>query len=114
MSSMHRMIATIAGSAALLTAPVGVCAATPAPPTVAQPGNAWLTLSMLTPSGAAALGATGVSAAQPEAAPPPPPESGGMGTPPLPVIAVWVAVVAAMIYIATRNHHHHRIPNSPA
>jgi hypothetical protein len=77
--------------------------------------NGWLALSMLTPSGSVALGGTGVAAAQPEAPPPPPPQyHGGIGTPPLPVILIWLAVLGVDIYILTKNDHHHPIPNSPA
>jgi len=72
---------------------------------------------MLTPSGAIALQGAAVAAAQTEAPPPPPPpppQSTGFTTPPIPVIAVWLAVIAVDIWILTKNHHHHNFPNSPA
>jgi hypothetical protein len=70
---------------------------------------------MLTPSGSAVLGGAGVAAAQPEAPPPPPADyHGGIGTPPIPVILIWLAVLGVDIYILTKNNHHHPIPNSPA
>jgi len=72
-------------------------------------GNPWLALSMLTPSGATGLGGAAVAAAQPEA--PPAGEYRGSSTPPVAVIAVWLAVLAADVYILTRHHHHHA--NSP-
>jgi len=66
---------------------------------------------MLTPSGATELGGAGVSAAQPEA-PPPPPQFAGPGSPPLPVILVWLGVIGLDIYLLLRHDHNHH-PNSP-
>ena len=108
-----RLVASAAVSLSLIASSTAAVAATaPAPES-----NGWLALSMLTPSGAAVLGGTGVAAAQPEAPPPPPPQAeyhGGIGTPPLPVILIWLAVLGVDIYILTKNDHHHPIPNSPA
>lgn len=108
-----RLLASAIVSLSLVaSSTAAVAAAAPAPAT-----NGWLTLSMLTPSGSVALGGAGVTAAQPEAPPPPPPAAeyrGGIGTPPLPVILLWLAVLGVDIYILTKNNHHHPIPNSPA
>ena len=105
-----RFIASAIVSLSLIASSTSaVAASTPAT-------NGWLALSMLTPSGAAVLGGTGVAAAQPETPPPPPPPQyeGGIGTPPLPVILIWLAVLGVDIYILTKNNNHPRIPNSPA
>jgi hypothetical protein len=108
-----RFIASALVSLSLVASSTGaVAAAAPAPAS-----NGWLALSMLTPSGSVALAGTGAAAAQPEAPPPPPPAAeyrGGIGTPPLPVILIWLAVLGVDIYILTKNDHHHPIPNSPA
>ena len=108
-----RFIASAIVSLSLVGSSTAAVAATaPAPAS-----NGWLALSMLTPSGSVALGATGVAAAQPETPPPPPPPpgyQGGIGTPPLPVILIWLAVLGVDIYILTKNNHHHPLPNSPA
>jgi hypothetical protein len=75
-------------------------------------------LSMLSPSGAAVLGdAQGAAQPQADVPPPPPPAAEpatGGGVPPLPVIAIWLAVIGVDIWVLTKNHHHVRIPNSPA
>jgi hypothetical protein len=98
-------------SLSLVASSTAAVAASAPPPA----SNGWLTLSMLTPSGSAVLGSAGVAAAQPEATPPAsPPGQSGIGTPPIPVILIWLAVLGVDIYIATKNNHHHPIPNSPA
>lgn len=98
-------------SAALLMTPTAATASAPAPVAASQAPSGWLALSMLTPSGAAVLGSTGVAAAQP------PETSGPNGyrgpTPPIPVLVIWGATLAAIIYILTRHDHHRRRPNSP-
>jgi hypothetical protein len=115
MPSMSKRIHGLALAAALIIVPSGA-AASSLPPQQGQPANAWLTLSMLTPSGASALSAAGVAAAQPsDYAPPPPAQSRGMGMPPLPVIAIWLGVIALDVYLLTKDDDHHRAkPNSPA
>jgi len=106
-----RCIASAVVSLSLVASSTAAVAASAPPPA----SNGWLTLSMLTPSGSAVLGSAAVAAAQPEATPPaPPPGQGGIGTPPIPVILIWLAVLGVDIYIATKNNHHHPIPNSPA
>jgi hypothetical protein len=77
-------------------------------------------LSMLSSGGAAAGASTSVQP-QTDAVPPPaaPPAldtgaSAGIPTPPIPVIAVWVAEIGVAIWIATRHHKHVVFPNSPA
>lgn len=113
MYSIRRNLPVLCAAAALLAAPTATAASAPAPAT-ALPSNGWLTLSMLTSSGSAALDGSAVAAAEPENEAPPQLQSGGIGMPPVPVMAIWLAVLATDIYIATRHHHHfHPVPNSP-
>ena len=111
----RKLIVAAIVSASMIGSSTAAVAATPAP---APTTSAWMTLSMLTPSGAAVLGSTGVAAAQPDTLPPPPPPEPrtytGPGTPPIPVMILWLAVLGTMVYIATKNNHHHPAPNSPA
>lgn len=109
-----RLLASAVLSFSLIASSTAATASTTAPP-VAAP-NAWMALSMLTPSGAVALEGTAAAVAQPETPPPPPPPppSAGFPTPPIPVIAVWLAVIALDIWILTKNHGAHHFPNSPA
>lgn len=81
-------------------------------PAPATGSDGWLTLSMLTPSGSAALAGTAAGAAQPDAVTPPAAYA-RPGTPPIPVLLVWLGVLGTMVYIATKSSHH-RAPNSPA
>jgi hypothetical protein len=117
MHSLTRKIAFFAASAALVVTSTAVVAAAPAPQ--AATPNSWMMLSMLSPSGSVALaGSDAAAQAGPDAPPPAPPpmavEAGGRpGTPPLPVIAIWLAVIGVDIWILTRDHNH-EIPNSPA
>jgi hypothetical protein len=123
MRGLKAKIASCAVAAALVASSTATGAASlPAP---AQPVGAsqaaqssWLALSMMTQGGA--IGLAG-AAAQPDGAalpPPPPPPPRGYGsvqTPPIPVIAVWLATVAMAIYIATIDHRGHGqfpLPNS--
>jgi hypothetical protein len=113
---MHRSARFVA-SAVISMSLVASSTAAVASASTAASANGWLALSMLSPSGAAVLGGTGAAAAQPETPPPPPPPpqyEGGIGTPPIPVILIWLAVLGVDIYILTKNDHHPRIPNSPA
>jgi hypothetical protein len=118
---MRRLIASAALSLSLIASSTMAVASTGAPP--AHVPSPWLTLSMLSPSSAAALDATAVAAAQPDTgaaqpeappAPPPPPQSGRFVPPPIPVLAVWLAVLATDIWILARNNKHNPTPNSPA
>jgi hypothetical protein len=139
MTSIVRSLSTLFISTAIVVAPTAASGETQA--SVNQPTSGWLALSMLTPSGAIALGAAptaavcGTAAAiagqpspgcvlpqigsmppAPEAvpgAPPAPAEFAGPGFPPLPVILIWLAVLGVDIYLLTKNHHH-GVPNSPA
>jgi len=63
------------------------------------PANPWVTLSMLNPAGATALGGAAVQSAAYD--------DNRSFSPPLPVIAVWLAVIALNIYILTANNHGH-------
>jgi hypothetical protein len=110
--------------AAILFQPTAAVAGTSssAAPAAQTSQISWQTLSMLNPSGAIALGGAAV-AAQPAADVPPPPPlgppppDGGIGTPPLPVIAVWLATIAVAIWILAHKHGHGTFefpqPNSP-
>ena len=93
-----------------------------ATPQTAQ--TSWMTLSMLSTSGAVGLAG---AAAQPAAdqPPPPPPPPGALPPPddrdnrvggvPLPVIGIWLAEIALAVYILTKHHHgEFNFPNSPA
>jgi hypothetical protein len=114
------LVASVAVSLSLIASSTAAVASTAPPQSPA--GNAWLALSMWAPSGAALLGETSVATAQPETPPPPPeappppppPEGGGIGTPPIPVLVIWLAVLGVDVWLLTKNNHHHAIPNSPA
>jgi hypothetical protein len=107
-------IASAAVAAALIFDSTAGIAASAPPATSPQASQAsWLTLSMLSPSGA--IGLAG-AAAQPAAdmPPPPPPAENAYRGVPLPVIGIWLAGIALAIYIATRNHRGRVIfPTSP-
>jgi hypothetical protein len=63
-----------------------------------------MTLSMMTPVGATALGAAGVAAQAPPDSPPPERRGRrGIGAIPIPVLTIWLATIIAMIYIATHD-----------
>ena len=102
-------IASAAVAAALIfdsTAGIAASAPSPTPPQVSQ--ASWLTLSMLSPSGAIGLAGTAAQPATdvppPPPGPPPPPEDNAYRGVPLPVIGIWLAGIALAVYIATRNH----------
>lgn len=114
-------IASAAIAAAMIFDSTAGVATTMPPAAPAQASQAsWLTLSMLSPSGAIGLGGT---AAQPatDVPPPPPPPEGPPPTDgnayrgvPLPVIGIWLAEIALAVYILTRNHRgRFSFPNSP-
>jgi hypothetical protein len=117
MPRFGRIIASAAVSLSLIASSTAAIASTEtAAPTPAS--DSWVALSMLTPSGTALLGTTGVTAAaaQPDMGPPPVPPAYGArpGPPPIPVLVVWGLVLATIIYIAVHNNHHHPHANSPA
>lgn len=129
MTSIRNAIASASVIAGLLTS--SMASAAPLTPVAAsQASNAWLTLSMLTTTGAAELASTAVAATQPVTSPPTtktcpdgavvpidapcgPTGYTGPSTPPIPVLLIWLAVLGVDIYILTKNHHHHPVPNSP-
>lgn len=124
---MVRLRKTIAAAVVSVSLIASSTAAVASAPTPAPADSAWLTLSMLTPSGAAVLDSTAVAAAQPATvtcpdgtvvsagAPcPGPVPYARPGFPPIPVILVWLAVLGVDIYILTKGNHHHHVPNSPA
>jgi hypothetical protein len=97
-----RKIVTAALSASLVFGSTGATAA--AAPTASNPQSSWLALSMLTTGGAIGLGGAGVQLPPPDN-PPPPHAYGAAPTPPIPVIAVWLATLATAVYILAREHH---------
>jgi hypothetical protein len=107
-------------AALLFSSTASGAASVAAQPAQVQPAqNSWLTLSMLTPSGTIGLAGAAVQPGPPPDNPPPPgppPAYGSSQTPPIPVIAIWLATLAMAIYILSR-HHHGRfffpVPNSP-
>lgn len=115
MLRLSKLVACSLISASLIVTSTSA-AATTAPLPAAPTTNGWVALSMLTPSSAAVLGTTSLAAAQPDTTPPPPPPPpayAGPGTPPLPVILVWLATLGVIIYIATKSNHSVHA-NSPA
>ena len=97
-------------SVSLIASSTAAAAASVPAPQPAQP-DAWMTLSMLTPAGAAALGTSGVAAAQPDGTQPPPPEYRGYDT-------TWLLigstlVLAAFLALALSHGHHHNGSVSP-
>jgi hypothetical protein len=68
----------------------------------AAPADPWVTLSMLNPAGATALGGAEVQSAYADDR-----GGNGLGNIPLPVIGVWLAVIALNIYILTAKDHGH-------
>lgn len=116
MRRVGQQVAFAVVSLSLMVSSTAAVASAPATTFQASGSNGWLTLSMLTPSSAATLdGSMGVAAAQPETPPPPPPPPAfAGGTPPIPVIMIWLAVLGLDIYLLFKNHHKHRFPNSPA
>jgi hypothetical protein len=114
MRRFGQIVASAVISASLIASSTAAVASNsslpPAPST-----DGWMALSMLTPRGAAVLDSTALAAAQPDTVPPPPPPAyAGPGTPPIPVIIVWLAVLGVIIYIATKSNGNHHVPNSPA
>lgn len=123
---VRKAIAAVIVSVSLITSSTAAVGSTPLSARAAAP-NSWLTLSMLTPSGAASLGSTAVAAAQPatvtcpdgtvvaNGAPcPGPVVYTRPGFPPIPVIAVWLATLAVAIYVVSKSRSHATTPNSPA
>ena|SRR3982751_6325932 len=121
-SITHRLSASVI-AAALLVSPTMASASTTS--VGAQPQNAWVALSQMTPAGAAALASTGVTAAAPDAAtmataaaaaqPVDGSAEPGANPLPLPVIAVLLAVLGTAIYIAfiEKHHGHVTVPTGP-
>ena len=123
MPRLGRFVASAIVSLSLISSSTAALAQSAPPP---ASSDSWLTLSMLTPSGAAVLGAAGVTAAQPDSQTCPDgsvipanatcggPGYTGPSTPPIAVLAIWALVLGTMVYIATKNNHSHPVPNSPA
>jgi hypothetical protein len=116
MRRASKMVSGILVAALLASSPAMAASTTAqAPAATAQVQSPWITLSMLTPVGAGALGGSAAVAAQPEGPPPPPPPQGGPGFPPIPVIGIWILTLAVAIWILTKNDNngHFNFPNSP-
>ena len=118
-------IAAFAVATSMLFSSTAAVADTSSPAAPAQASHiSWQTLSMLNTSGAIGLGGA-VIGAQPAAdlppppPGPPPPSNGGIGTPPLPVIGIWLATIAVAIWILAHKHGNGRfefpqpVPVSP-
>ena len=108
----HKIITAALAAALVVTSTEASAASQPAP----QPQSSWLALSMLTPGGSIGLGGAAAQLPPPDNAPAPQ-AHGAATTPPVPVIAIWLATLAMSIYILTREHHGHFVfprPGSPA
>src|SRR5439155_23161834 len=100
--------AAVAG-AILFDSTAAVAAATPSAAPPQASAASWLTLSMLTPTGAIGLAGTAAQPAADQLPPPPPPgppppEGNAVRGVPLPVIGIWLAEVALAVYILTKSH----------
>ena len=113
MRSLTKMIASLAASAALVASSTAAVAAAPAVPIPAvqpQAPNAWMMLSVLSPSGSVALGGANAAAAQPEPVPPPPAYAAGpaLSGEVLPFV-LWFGLIAVALTIRGSSG----APNSP-
>jgi hypothetical protein len=123
MRSIQNKLAAAAVSTALIFSPTVAAASTFSAPVAAQPQNAWVTLSQMTPAGATALASSGAVAAAPDAATmaaaaaaAQPDESAGTNPFPLPVVIVLLGVLGMAVYIALIEKHdrgHVTIPTPP-
>jgi hypothetical protein len=95
-----------AAAAALVFSPTAAAASTTQAPAQASPGP-WMTLSMLNPAGATALGGAAAAAQPADALPPEAADDPGGFHPPLPVIAVFLGVIALDIWILLAKDHGH-------
>lgn len=108
MLTVRKIVASAAIAALITTGSSAAIASTSAPPQAAtqQAANPWVTLTMLTPVSASALGGAATTAAQPN----PPGPQAGAGHVPIAVLIGWLAMLALIIYLGTKSNHH---PNSP-
>lgn len=119
MSVTGSRIASAAVAAAMLfDSTAGIAATTPPAAPAQASQTSWLTLSMLSPTGAIGLAGTAAQPATDVPPPPPegppPPDGNAYRGVPLPVIGVWLAEIALAVYILTRNHGgRFSFPNSP-
>ena len=91
----RRIMAACAGAAMLVNATYATASPAAQPPTKAATSNPWVTLSMLNPAGAAALGST-AAAAQSESM------EGPSGIP-WAVWAMWAAVILFDVYLILKD-----------
>ena len=110
MRSVTKVIASLAAIALAANSTVAVAAApTPQTPEVT---SAWMTLSLLSPTRAVALGGA-VAAAQPTDVPPPPPPAYVTGTTHVGAEVIAFGVMFALIVIALATSDNGGRPNSP-
>jgi hypothetical protein len=112
MFTVRKIVASAAIAALITTGSSAAIASTSAAPQAAtqQAANPWVTLTMLTPVSASALGGAATTAAQPQPGGPYSAAPQGIGHIPIAVLVGWLAMVALIIYLGTRHNHH---PNSP-
>lgn len=96
-------------SVSMVASSTAAGAATASAPQISQP-NAWMTLSMLSPTGATALGGTSVAAAQADTPLPPPPRTTEPPETTLLLIGSTL-VLAALLAIALSHHGHNASPD---
>lgn len=113
MRAVGTMIASVAALAMVAGSTAAVAARSPAPQEVVAPPqtpNAWMMLSVLSPTRAVALGGANAAAHPADAPPPPPPGHGAAGWSGemLPFI-LWFGLIAIALTISD-----HARPNSPA
>ena len=112
MLTVRRIVASAAIAALITTGSSAAIASTSVATQAAvqQAPSPWVTLTMLTPVSASALGGAATTAAQPTGENPPPPAPQGIGTVPIAVLVGWLAMIAVIVYLGSRHVHH---PNSP-
>jgi len=116
MLRLNRLIAFAASTALIAssTAAVATAPVTSAPGAQAQTPNAWMMLSVLSPTRSVAIGAA-AAAAQRTDVPPPPPEAGtvaGFNGEFLPVILWWGLIAIALTIKGSSAHVAPPVPNS--
>lgn len=109
-----RALLTAILSVSLLASSAASAASSAPPPPAAEP-NAWMALSMLTPTGAAALATAGVAAGQAEAPlPPPPPPSRDPNDTTWMLIGSSVILLALLAWAVSKgDREHDEVATSP-
>jgi hypothetical protein len=114
MRSVVKLVAAVAMSTSLIASSGAAAAGAPGPQVQqAQTPNAWMMLSVLSPTRAVALGGA-AAAAQPADVPPPPPPVAVAGGPVITgeviPFVLWFALIAIALTISGESGR----PNSPA